>query len=93
VQWGGRDVVGQIRGGIGGVVGPWTFDMVGDVIGGAFGIPVPGMNTRRGLESLNPGLLLVELPGAPRDWGIVPVVVMLPDGVPCPVGTVPAEII
>jgi len=90
-QWGGKGAVGSIRGGISGVVGPFPFSGIGDVIGGPFGTPVPGMNTRQGLESLNPGLLIAELPGAPLDLGVVPVVLMLPNGVPCPVGTVSAK--
>jgi RHS repeat-associated protein len=90
-QWGGKGAVRAIRGGVSGVAGPWNFSGIGDVIGGPFGSPVPGMNTRQGLEALNPGLLLIELPGAPLDLGVVPVVLMLPRGVPCPVGTVPAE--
>jgi hypothetical protein len=53
----------------------------------------------------DPGMLLIELPGGPGapnpgstggwnptgDLGHVPVVLYLPDGAPCPSGTVPAE--
>ncbi len=71
-----------------GTAGPYNFT-VGDVIGGKS--PIPGMNVRAALQELNPGLFLLELPGLSHDPGTLPVVLMLPDGVPCPAGTVPAS--
>ena len=68
-----------------GTAGTYAFT-VGDVIGGR--TPIPGMNVRAALESLNPGLFLLELPGLSQDPGILPVILWLPEWVPCPKGTV-----
>jgi RHS repeat-associated protein len=73
---------GQITG----AAGPYNFT-VGDVIGGRS--PIPGMNVRAALRALNPGLFILELPGLSHDPGILPLLLWLPDGVPCPEGTFP----
>ena len=64
------------------------FNGVTDVIGGAS--PIPGLNVRDALRELNPNVLIIELPGAERDLGTIPIELTVPDGVNCPEGTSPA---
>ena len=65
-----------------------TFNGVADVIGGA---PPPGFpansNVQTDLMALNPGILILELPGAARDNGVAPGFVTIPSKLPCPEGT------
>ncbi|MHB8425415.1 MAG: RHS repeat-associated core domain-containing protein [Gammaproteobacteria bacterium] len=75
---------GNVSGYIGGS-SPMDINAISDTIGGQS--PIPGMNVRDALQTLYPGLLILELPGAKRDLGIVPVILSVPAGVPCPTGT------
>jgi hypothetical protein len=65
-----------------------SFQSVVDIVGGA---PPPGFpansNVQEDLMNMNPGLLIVELPGASQDYGITPVILTVPMGVGCPTGT------
>ncbi len=87
-QWGGKarlrpnlgDISGQFQGAGGQAV---TFDGVSDVIGGKS--PVPGMNVRDALQQRYPGDLIIELPGAPKDYGTMTGSVRVPAGMICPV--------
>ncbi len=92
VQFGGRDVhegkkiVRPHLGDISGYVdGKLIFDNVADVIGGK--TPIPGMNVRDALRHLNPDTLILELPGAKEDLGIVPIELSVPCALNCPFGT------
>ena len=65
-----------------------SFQGVVDVIGGA---PPPGFppnsNVQTDLMSLNPGNLILELPGAPKDYGVTAVTLTIPAALNCPTGT------
>jgi hypothetical protein len=65
-----------------------SFQGVVDVIGGA---PPPGFpansNVRSDLMTEYHGDLILELPGATRDYGVTPVTLTVPSGFPCPFGT------
>jgi len=62
-----------------------SFMGVVDIIGGT---PPPGYsNVQTGLMALNPGLLIIELPGATMDYGTTAVTLTLPTAVGCPAGT------
>lgn len=63
--------------------GTASFNGVTDVIGGKFGTPVPGMNTRAGFEHLYKGALIVELNSGP-DLGVGKITLSLPAALPCP---------
>jgi len=85
-QWGGKSQVRKYASGISGqIAGGWGFSGVTEVIGGHS--PIRGMNVRDALRSIYPGLLILELPSAPRDLGIRNVTLTLPIGQPCPAGT------
>jgi len=66
------------------VGGKELFVGITDVIGGKS--PIPGMNVRDALEYLNPGNLIIELPGG-QDMGTLPIEVKVPNGMSCPAGT------
>jgi RHS repeat-associated protein len=66
-----------------------TFTGITDVMGGA--TPIPGMNVRDAMMELNPGVLILELVNG-RDQGITTVVLNLPEGVPCPYGTLDSKL-
>lgn len=76
--------VDQISGSLG-IDASIPISNISDTIGGKS--PIPGMNVRDALQSLYPGLLILELPGAKHDLGIIPVSLTVPSGVPCPTGT------
>ncbi len=67
----------------------YSFTGIVDVMGGA---PPPGFpansNVQTDLMQLNPGDLILELPGAPRDFGTTGVTITAPSAVGCPAGTV-----
>jgi RHS repeat-associated protein len=65
--------------------GQTSFAGVSDVIGGRS--PIPGMNVRDALRQTYPDRLIVELPSAPRDFGVGVVFLRVPYEVPCPEGT------
>jgi hypothetical protein len=64
------------------------FEGVSDIIGGAppAGFP-PNSSVQAALMMLYPGHLILELPGAPHDYGITTVVLTVPTSLPCPAGT------
>jgi hypothetical protein len=68
------------------------FHGVSDIIGGA---PPAGFransNIRRDLMMLYGDRLILELPGAPHDFGITSVVLKIPPSLSCPVGTAETE--
>jgi hypothetical protein len=90
-QWGGkaalRPHLTQIRGIFPSV--NYSFTGVVDVMGGAppAGFP-PGSNVQTDLMQLNPGRVILELPGAPQDFGTTGVTITAPSAVGCPAGTV-----
>ena len=67
----------------------YSFSGVVDIIGGA---PPPGFpansNVQADLMQLNPGNLILELPGAPKDFETTAVTITVPSAVGCPAGTV-----
>jgi hypothetical protein len=67
----------------------YSFTGIVDVMGGAPppGFP-PGSNVQTDLMQLNPGKLILELPGAPQDFGTTAVTITAPSAVGCPAGTV-----
>jgi RHS repeat-associated protein len=63
-----------------------SFQGLVDIVGGT---PPPGFTiVQTGLMTLNPGKLIVELPGASQDYGVTAVTLTVPSGVGCPAGTV-----
>lgn len=66
-----------------------SFQGVVDVIGGK---PPAGFLAdsivQTDLMSLNPGKLILELPGASRDYGVTTVIVTIPSDMNCPARTV-----
>ena len=62
-----------------------TFNQVTDVIGGP---PINGENRRDRLQRLNPDTLIIELPSVPRDMGTTSVLIVVPNALSCPTGTV-----
>jgi RHS repeat-associated protein len=62
-----------------------NFNGITDVNGGAS--PIAGMNVRDALMYLNPGKLVLELVTG-QDQGVTTVILALPNGVPCPAGTI-----
>ena len=76
-----RPYIGQISGS-----GPgWSFSGIDDIVGGT---PPPGYsNVQTGLMALNPGKLILELPGAPKDFGVTTVRLTIPIQLDCPDGT------
>jgi RHS repeat-associated protein len=91
-QWGGKDRLRPNRDKISGIFTDSSGKQVGkfsgitDVIGGK---PPKGAkgNVRDELKKLNPGKLIVELPGADKDLGTVHVTLTVPDDMNCPEGT------
>ncbi len=78
-----RPYIGQISG----VVPSAGISFMGvvDIVGGT---PPPGYtNVQTGLMALNPGNLIIELPGATMDYGTTAVTLTLPTAVGCPAGT------
>jgi hypothetical protein len=64
------------------------FEGVSDIIGGAPPAGFrPNSNVQADLMMLYPGHLILELPGAPHDYGITTVVLRIPTTLSCPVGT------
>lgn len=83
---GGKSWLKSNRGSISGSSnGVTLFSGVSEVIGGRS--PIPGTNVRDALMQMYPGDLIVELPSAPKDMGVVPITLNLPDGSTCPQGT------
>lgn len=83
---GGKSWLKSNRGAISGSSnGVALFSGVTEVIGGTS--PIPGMNVRDALMQIYPGDLIVELPSAQKDIGVVPITLDLPDGSTCPQGT------
>lgn len=79
----------DISGEVFGLNGPASFSSVGDVIGGAS--PIQGMKVRPALQQLYPGLLDVEIYGAPdQGTNAALVTITVPQSLGCPVGTEPA---
>ena len=76
--------IGQVSGVIGG--GDTYFQGVTDVIGGKS--PCPGKNVRDCLQGQYPDLLIIEIPGEHKDYGIIDIELDIPNKVPCPAGTV-----
>jgi len=63
-----------------------SFVGVVDIVGGT---PPPGFtNVQTALMTLYPGQLIIELPGAPKDYGVTAVIIAVPTVVGCPKGTV-----
>jgi hypothetical protein len=63
-----------------------SFQGVVDIVGGT---PPPGFTSvQTGLMTLNPGKLIIELPGASQDNGVTAVTLTVPSAVGCPAGTV-----
>jgi RHS repeat-associated protein len=63
-----------------------SFQGVVDIVGGT---PPSGYtNVQTGLMALNPGKLIIELPGASQDYGVMAVTLTVPTAVGCPTGTV-----
>lgn len=73
---------GTIHGTVGGV----PFHGVTDVMGGKS--PIPGENVRTAMQQLNPGRLVLEIPGG-SDLGVVRVTITVPTNLGCPQGTKP----
>jgi hypothetical protein len=73
---------------INGTVGQASFSAVTDVIGGKS--PIPGTNVRTALQQLNPGQLIIEIPGASDQGTNAPVTIHVPSELGCPTGTGPA---
>lgn len=65
--------------------GTTLFTGVTDIIGGTSSIA--GLDVQAALEQMNPGDLIIELPSAAQDLGVVPITLTLPDGSSCPSGT------
>ncbi|MGH9326726.1 MAG: hypothetical protein ACRD2B_08600 [Terriglobia bacterium] len=67
----------------------YSFTGIVDVMGGAPppGFP-PGSNVQTDLMQLNPGKLILELPGSSQDFGTTAVTIATPSAVGCPAGTV-----
>lgn len=63
-----------------------SFKKVCEIIGGEPD-PKTGENPRDKLKRLNPGTLIIELPGGTADHGVVDVTLTVPDDCPCPQGT------
>ncbi len=67
----------------------YSFTGIVDVMGGAppTGFPA-NSNVQTDLMQLNPGKLILELPGAPQDFETTAVTITAPSAVGCPAGTV-----
>jgi RHS repeat-associated protein len=66
-----------------------SFQGIVETIGGRQlprGFP-PGTNVQDALMQLNPGKLILELPGASKDYGVTGVTLNVPSAVGCPTGT------
>ncbi len=84
-QFGTRAEVNQNRSNITATSnGQPLFNGATDVVGGR--TPTPGVPVRDALQQLNPGELIIELPGG-QDQGHQDVNVDVPDNMSCPVGT------
>jgi RHS repeat-associated protein len=82
-----KSTLAPFIGGISGFTnGQPLFGRVADVIGGRS--PIPGQNVRDALQSLYPGVFIVEVVDIPRDLGVVPIELHVPADVQCPTGTV-----
>lgn len=85
-----RPYIGQISGAFPNV--NYSFQGVVDIIGGG---PPPGFpansNVQTDLMQLNPGKLILELPGAPQDFKTTGVTITAPSAVGCPAGTVQVQ--
>jgi hypothetical protein len=69
-----------------GAIGKNLFAGVTDVIGGVS--PIPGVNVRTALQALNPGQLILEIPGEKDQGAKARVTIFVPEGLGgCPVGT------
>jgi hypothetical protein len=87
-QWGGKGALRPYLNQISGVfpkVGA-SFQGIVDVVGGT---PPPGFpphsDTGQDLIKLNPpGTVIIELPGAPKDYGTAPGTITMPNGAKCP---------
>ena len=78
-------------GNIAGTVGTNSFSSVTDSIDNKQS-PIPGMSTPDAFQKLNPGKLIVEVAGAPKDVGANALVnVVVPQSVGCPANTVEAR--
>jgi RHS repeat-associated protein len=84
-QWGGRAVLRPNLGQISGTFPGGSFTGVVDTIGGAS--PQPGVPVQDALMNLNPGRLIIELPGATEDQGVQDVTLTIPATMACPAGT------
>ena len=71
----------QIHGTIGGA----SFSGITDVMGGKS--PISGENVRTAMQQLNPGQLILEIPGALDQGANAPVTIYVPNGLSCPSGT------
>ncbi len=74
---------------IGGSIGTNNFTSVSDVIGGQS--PISGVPVRDALQQLNPGKLIVEIPGGSDVGSNALVNIVVPRSQGCPAGTVEAK--
>ncbi|MGO9443385.1 MAG: RHS repeat-associated core domain-containing protein, partial [Thiobacillaceae bacterium] len=86
-QWGGKGALRPYIGSISGSSnGSSLFGSISEIIGGES--PTPGLLVGPALMKLNPGDLIIELPSASKDQGIIPIELTIPNAIPCPQGTV-----
>ena len=77
---------GDVNSGLKGA--PQTFKRITDANGGKS--PIAGMNVRDALMKLYPGNLIIELVNG-KDQGVTTVILTLPQGIPCPSGTMDSK--
>ena len=91
-QWGGKGHLRPYLNQISGTFPNSSFTGVVDIIGGpppqGF---APNSNVQTDLIQLNRGKLILELPGAPKDLGVVNVTLTVPSALGCPSGTSPVK--
>ena len=68
-----------------GMIGGASFSGITDVMGGKS--PISGENVRTAMQQLNPGQLILEIPGALDQGANAPVTIYVPNGLSCPSGT------
>jgi RHS repeat-associated protein len=81
-----NQISGTINGTLNGLPFSESFSSVTDVIGGRS--PIPGVPVRDALMFLNQMLFIIEVPGG-RDLGTASIVITIPAGLQCPIGTRP----
>jgi hypothetical protein len=88
-QWGGKALLARHLQSINGDFVGGCFRGVTEVIGGKS--PLPGVAVRDALQFLYPGSLILELPSAPQDLGVLYVEISVPSDTSCPSGTMEAR--